>query len=1483
MATSSNALLTPPDFDENKMTWREYKKEIEVWSSLTNLSKDKQGPALWMALKGKAKEAVKEMEISEIKKDSGLSDMMAKLDLLFKTDDNQAAYIAYRDFENFVRPMEMSFQDFVIMFESQHSQIKRHKMELPDGVLAYRFLHSANLKEDEIKLCRATISDFTYEEMKRKVLSLFGDKVQSNPSAMTIKTEPVFYGQQGNFKAANNNWNDYNRYGSRWHEQNKDSDKDRLNDQNRMSDGRWNDQNRKSSGRGWNRGGQRRGGSDRGSDRGRFHGGRDHSTIQKATNPPGPNGKPRQCGTCSSIYHFARNCPEMQDEQGSNSNNVAFVQQDDQNTASQDEVISLFQDTGENNDSLKWFLGETIGCAVVDSGCSKTVAGSQWVKCFVDSLDESEVKTIITKESNETFKFGQGDSIHSLGKIVIPVQLGKQKVTIESDIVEADIPLLLSKEALKKAGTVLDFNSDTALMFGEQQTLIATESGHYAIPLSITKEKRAVQEQISLIMNTSQKVPSNDLIVPFKIALKLHRQFCHCSAERLIKLIKASNMWSDDEATDIIREVKRVTENCDVCKKYKKTPPTPVVSCSLASNFNEAVAMDLFEIGGKYVLHLIDMFSRYSAACARNTKAKEAITDAILKIWISYFGKPSKFLADNGGEFANETYTDMCTAFSIEIMKTSAESPWSNGLVERHNGVLKVSIEKTIEDTNCSVDTAIVWSTSAKNTLGNNLGYSSNTIVFGRNPSLPSVTSDNLTGLTAESISRIVEENLCAMRAARKAFIESESSEKIKRALSHNVRTSCEEHYERGDKVFFKRNDSKRWYGPGTVIGQDGKQIIVRNGSQMARVHASRIVHVGKEIDISNDYVENCDKPCSENASLVYEEVNDENVVESNNSTNDTSTNSIAVEENNRTSPESSTESIANGTPETISNKSQTPGNLAHPKVKTKIMYKLKDEDSWKKGFVHSRAGKRHGKYESHFNIQCENNGEVKEYDFDNDVQEWEPVPNEVMITTQDKNAILTAKRIEIENWKKNKVFEEVQFNGQSLVTTRWVVTTKEKDNVITTKARLVARGFEDEAIDKGKIDSPTCSRESLSLILSLLAMKKWKVQAIDIKTAFLQGNPLERDVYIRPPKEFQNEGYVWKLKKAVYGLNEASRAWYDRVIDEFSKLGLTKCKYDEALFYKKDGGKLLGAIAIHVDDFIYGGCHEFLQIIEKMRDVFEIGTETSTPMRFLGINIIQNDDHTISFNQADYMKDLHTEGRKLSGDKFRNLTADEQREFRAMIGQLNWIASRTNPMIAFDVCQLSTKLSQATVADYHYANKVIQRASKDNSLRYCTLKPPVYLLAYSDASYANLPDGGSQGGYIVFLADKQQNVSPITWSSRKLRRICRSTITAETMATLDTIDVCAWLVHMFREVYDADVLQTIIRTDNMSSYQAINSTTSVEEKRLRVDIAAIRECINNKEVSIEWVSKENQLADVLTKQGADSTKLAQVLQQCHI
>ena len=81
-----------------------------------------------------------------------------------------------------------------------------------------------------------------------------------------------------------------------------------------------------------------------------------------------------------------------------------------------------------------------------------------------------------------------------------------------------------------------------------------------------------------------------------------------------------------------------MTENCEICKRYKKPPPIPIVGLPLATTLNECVAMDLIVIKGKYVLHLIDVFTRFSLGCVRNSKKQEVITDAIMKIWIGFFG-----------------------------------------------------------------------------------------------------------------------------------------------------------------------------------------------------------------------------------------------------------------------------------------------------------------------------------------------------------------------------------------------------------------------------------------------------------------------------------------------------------------------------------------------------------------------------------------------------------------------------------------------------------------------------------------------------------------------------------------------------------------------------------------------------------------------------------------------------------------------------
>eukprot|EP00111_Clytia_hemisphaerica_P014173 TCONS_00041752-protein len=91
----------------------------------------------------------------------------------------------------------------------------------------------------------------------------------------------------------------------------------------------------------------------------------------------------------------------------------------------------------------------------------------------------------------------------------------------------------------------------------------------------------------------------------------------------------------------------------------------------------------------------------------------------------------------------------------------------------------------------------------------------------------------------------MMKENLEVLHKAREAFIASEHSERIRRALAHNIRTSGEIKYLTGDRVYYKRNDSNEWKGPGTVLGQDGQQILVKHGSHYVRVHPCRakLVH----------------------------------------------------------------------------------------------------------------------------------------------------------------------------------------------------------------------------------------------------------------------------------------------------------------------------------------------------------------------------------------------------------------------------------------------------------------------------------------------------------------------------------------------------------------------------------------------------------------------------------------------------------------
>ena len=107
----------------------------------------------------------------------------------------------------------------------------------------------------------------------------------------------------------------------------------------------------------------------------------------------------------------------------------------------------------------------------------------------------------------------------------------------------------------------------------------------------------------------------------------------------------------------------------------------------------------------------------------------------------------------------------------------------------------------------------------------------------------------------------------------------------------------------------------------------------------------------------------------------------------------------------------------------------------------------------------------------------------------------------------------------------------------------------KETNEGFTPKPRLVARGFEEGNQDEIVKESPTCSKDSLPMISAITAQKGWDLRSTDIKTASLQGETLQWNVYLQTHTEAGcSKKTLWRLWKCVYGLSDASVEWYDRV-----------------------------------------------------------------------------------------------------------------------------------------------------------------------------------------------------------------------------------------------------------------------------------------------------------------------------------------------
>ena len=346
----------------------------------------------------------------------------------------------------------------------------------------------------------------------------------------------------------------------------------------------------------------------------------------------------------------------------------------------------------------------------------------------------------------------------------------------------------------------------------------------------------------------------------------------------------------------------------------------------------------------------------------------------------------------------------------------------------------------------------------------------------------------------------------------------------------------------------------------------------------------------------------------------------------------------------------------------------------------------------------------------------------------------------------------------------------------------------------------------------------------------------------------------------------------MWKLRKLVYVLADASRLWFDRVCKELLSLSCQVSQFESCLFIcRNPQNNISGVLCVHVDDFAYSGTVAFKnEVIDKIFMIFDVGKQSDLPRRYLSVQL-DREERGILIQQQKYIQAI--EEIDVPADATRReffFSRNGVRDLRKLLGKLNWVSSNTRSDSSFENSLLINKLPASTVEQVLAANKVVRKLKYDN---YGTCMTSLgddiescRIVVFTDASLNNIAGGATQGGYLVFLANtKNSRCSLISYRSQKIKRVARSTLAAEALACSDGEDAAFLMQNILHEIV-GKVVPIDVYTDNRSLVDARYSTKAVADRRLLVEIGYLRDLTLDTSISLRWISTIQQVAGCLTK-----------------
>ena len=360
---------------------------------------------------------------------------------------------------------------------------------------------------------------------------------------------------------------------------------------------------------------------------------------------------------------------------------------------------------------------------------------------------------------------------------------------------------------------------------------------------------------------------------------------------------------------------------------------------------------------------------------------------------------------------------------------------------------------------------------------------------------------------------------------------------------------------------------------------------------------------------------------------------------------------------------------------------------------------------------------------------------------------------------------------------------------NQNVVGCNWVFRVKtHPDGIIDRyKARLVAKGFhQQEGLDYKETFSHVAKPVTIRIILSLAAQHNWFLNQLDISNAFLHGD-LKEDVFMIQPPGFcdpQFPSHVCKLRKSLYGLKHAPRAWFDKLFTTLISLGFQHSTSDASLFVLK--APVLVIVLVYVDDILVTGpnsdaCNLFIQKLSSIFPVKNLG-----PLHyFLGLEV-QHSTQGLFLHQSKYLLDLlqktKMDGAKPCTTPLSSIKLDhtgplisDPTEYRSIVGALQYM-TWTRPDVSFAVNQVCQFMHTPRESHLQAAKRILRFLKGSITHGLWFKKGTLHLSAFSDADRAGCPfDRRSTSGYCIFLGSNL-----ISWSAKKQSTVARSSTEAE-------------------------------------------------------------------------------------------------------